>query len=183
MTNVEDRFVSFGRRKLWLQHEGLYCIFFGFQYNYWTTYRVTPTPYTDKIWTTIDYRTDFYKVLNSDGDMVVNENDLISGDPYDDRDGIYQEDMTYDSFNIWDEYQQTDENDIIKSITSRYPDIRKKFRIWRVNIPRAMRSDTNRFGLDRIRNPWIFVRFRKRMNEYATRCLMQMHDAVIHYFE
>ena len=183
MTNVEDRFVSFGRRKLWLQHEGLYCIFFGFQYNYWTTYRVTPTPYTDKIWTTIDYRTDFYKVLNSDGDMVVNENDLISGDPYDDSDGIYQEDMTYDSFNIWNEYQQTDENDIIKSITSRYPDIRKKFRIWRVNIPRAMRSDTNRFGLDRIRNPWIFVRFKKRMNEYATRCLMQMHDAVIHYFE
>lgn len=186
MVNVKDRFLSSKRHRLWLQNEGLYCNFFGQQYDFWMTYRVVPSPYSDKIWTNIEYRSDFFRVLDSEGTMEVSERDLIGGDRFDDYESLYQHNETFDTFKVWNEYQQTDEKDITRHYTSKYPDVRKKFRLWRLDVPRASKSDTNRFGLDRIRNPWVNVRFSKNLSSFdngQNRDLMQMHDAVITYFE
>lgn len=186
MVNVKDRFLSSKRHRLWLQNEGLYCNFFGQQYDFWMTYRVVPSPYSDKIWTNIEYRSDFFRVLDSEGTMEVSERDLIGGDRFDDYESLYQHNETFDTFKVWNEYQQTDEKDITRHYTSKYPDVRKKFRLWRLDVPRASKSDTNRFGLDRIRNPWVNVRFSKSLSSFdngQNRDLMQMHDAVITYFE
>lgn len=176
MSNVQDRFVSFNNHALWLQNEGLYCNFFGKQYDYWTQYRVTPEPFSDKIWTNIDYRADFFEVLNDNAESVVSETELINGD----IDDTYKEWETFTDYKVWDEYQDTGFTPFAHDSFDR-DDVRKKFRIWRLTIPRALKEGTNKHGMDRIRNPWINLLFRK--SNVDGKYLMQLHDIVVKYFE
>ena len=180
MANVEDKFLSYKRHSLWLQNEGLYCNFFGRQYDYWMQYRVTPDPYADKIWTNIDYRADFYEVLDENGNSSVPETYLINGDTYGTLTDTYKEWETFTDYKVWDEYQTTGFTQFAHEHFDR-DDVRKKFRIWRLAIPRAIKEGTNRCGMDRIRNPWINLLFRK--NNVNGKYLMQLHDIVVKYFE
>lgn len=181
MANVDDRFISFRNNKLWLQNEGLYCNFFGKQYDYWVNYRVTPDPFGDKIWTNVDYRADYYRVLDSTGKSIVPESLMINGEFYDSMPGTYQDTETFDTLRIWNEYQNTGEitlgNEYSTDKTTR-----RKFRIWHVAIPRAQKSERNKWGLDRIRNPWINLLFKKKADS-SNRDLMQLHDVIVRYFE
>lgn len=163
MSNVVDRFVSFRDGKLWLQNEGGYCDFFGKKYPFHVTYRATPNPYRDKIWTNIEYRADFYNVDDwFDGviESVGAEN--------------YNESETFDFMRFWNEYQTTpyeDENAVLHPV--------KKFRTWRLAIPRARKTDKNPYGLDRIRNPWMMMTMKKNISDD----LMQLHDVIVTYYE
>lgn len=174
MANVDDLFISFRDSRLWLQNMGLYCSFFGRRYDFWTSYRAVPNPYGDKVWTNLEYRADSYRVLDENGDNVVSENELIDGGDTTESSGIYQKDDTFDCIEVYSEYQRT-------SNMARLPV--KKFRTWRLSIPRAMKTATNRYGLDRIRNPWVNVLFRKSAEGSDGRDLMQLHDITIKYFE
>lgn len=178
MTNIEDRFISYKDDKLWLQNEGLYCNFFGHQYDYWTIYRATPDPYGDKIWTNLEYRADVYEVLDVDGVMQVEEHDLIS-------DEHYLADKTFDTLSVWNEYQRTTEIEIGQRKVDFYSDVRKKFRIWRMDIPRAIATESNKFGFDRIRNPWANIKLKKTIDAQSgeNRDLMQIHDVNVIYYE
>jgi len=191
MTNVKDKFVSFtaknlgygnSKNKLWLQNEGLYGNFFGTQKDFWVQYRVTPDPFGDKVWSGFDYRADFYRVLNAAGENVVPEEYLINGDSYGQIDDLYNENETFDTFQIWDEYQSTGEVDMFRKNSMDKP-VTKDFRIWRRQIPRAMKLGTNKYGLDRIRNPWINLMLKKKQTEDNNQDLMQLHDVVVRYFE
>ena len=182
MTNVRDRFVSFRDNRLWLQNEGLYCKFFGEQYNFWVQYRVTPDPFGDKIWTNFDYRADFYHVLDENGAPQIPEEYLVNGDAYGELCDLYKENMTFSCYRIWNEYQTT--GDVHLNCKNNMIDpVRKKFRIWRVNIARAMRDMTNKYGLDRIRNPWINLQLGKKGCDCNNQMLVQLHDIVVRYFE
>lgn len=175
IVNVNDRFISYKNRALWLQNEGLYCNFFGTQYDFWVNYRVTPEPYGDKIWTNLEYRSDAYRLLDSTGNMTVSERDLIDGGDIDGVSGNYQKDETFNQIKVWNEYQQT-ANIAVNPI--------KKFRIWRFAIPRAIKTDTNKFGLDRIHNPWINLQFKKTYTDKSENTdMMQLHDITVKYFE
>lgn len=178
MVNVEDKFVSFGNHKLWLQNEGLYCNFFESQYDFWTTYRATPDPYGDKIWTNLEYRTDFYRTLDADGSLEANESEMIDREHY-------LADETFDKLLVWNEYQQTNELDITKQGIDNYPDVRKDFRIWRLDIPRAAQTEQNPYGFDRIRNPWVHIRLKKIVDaeQGENQDLAQIHDVNIIYYE
>lgn len=180
MTNVGDRFISYRDGLLWGQNEGFYCNFFGEQKDFWVNYRVTPDPYGDKIWTNIDYRADFYHILDSQMADNVPESSLINADSYGFINDLYKENETFTSYRIWDEYQTTGDVPVATN-TSQIDPVRKKFRIWRITIPRALKHDTNKHGLDRIRNPWVNIEFRKKMTD--NRYLMQLHDIVVKYFE
>ena len=153
------------------------------QYDFWTRYRVTPDPYGDKIWTNVEYRADWYEVLGDDMSAVVPEESLINGDSYGELNDTYKENETFSTLRIWNEYQTT--GDISFSRDDNYIDpARKKFRIWRLTIPRALKEGTNRHGLDRIRNPWIELLFRKTYDsDDQKKQLMQLHDIVVKYFE
>lgn len=203
MTNVSDKFISFRDSILWKQNEGLYCNFFGQQNDFWVSYRVTPDPYGDKIWTNIDYRADFFEILDKDAKDLVPEKDFINGDlgkfavsgispgmniigrPEGNvtvvagRD-VYKENETFTSYKVTDEYQTTGDVSMATD-TSKIDPVRKKFRIWRLTIPRALKHDTNKRGLDRIRNPWVNIEFRKKVTD--NKLLMQLHDIVVKYFE
>lgn len=175
LVNVEDRLVSFRDGHLWLQNEGLYCNFFGKIYPYWASYRVSPSPYTDKIWTNLEFRADAYRVLDAEGNKVENDYDIIDGGDNGSVTGKYVADESFNNIKVWNEYQQT--GNIAKNPT-------KKFRIWRYAIPRAVQTETNKYGLDRIRNPWINLTLRKDLIETEEQQdMMQLHDVVVKYFE
>lgn len=174
MANVGDRFVSYRNNRLWFQNDGFYCNFFGRNYGYHTIYRVTPDPYGDKIWTNVEYRADEYTVLDDEGSSVVPDNRLIDGGDLGGVDGIYRKDGTFDRIRIWNEYQQTD--NVARSAV-------RKFRTWRFAIPRAVVTDTNRFGLDRIRNPWVNLELGMTAGDKPGKELMQLHDITVKYFE
>ena len=175
MVNVSDKFVSFKRNRLWLQNEGFYCNFFGDNYGFHTMYRAVPNPYTDKVWTNVEYRADAYEVLNDAGDSVVPESRLLDGGEFAGIDGIYRKDDSFDFIKVWNEYQQT--SNIAKSAE-------KKFRTWRFAIPRAIATETNKFGLDRIRNPWVNIEFSKSNGDTElNKNLVQLHDIIVKYFE
>lgn len=172
IANVEDRLVSGYDSRLWLQNEGAYGNFFGKTYPFSVQYRVVPNPYSDKIWTNIEYRADFYKVLDQSFNSLTNLEEDFTGDT-----DMYQPNETFDYMRFWNEYQTTPkEGDVSYNIKPE-----KKFRIWRVVIPRAVKTETNKFGLDRIRNPWINLILKK--NVVNSQNLMQLHDVIVKYFE
>lgn len=177
ITNVEDKLVSFKNGHLWKQNEGRYCNFFGQQYDFWMQYRVTPDPYGDKIWTNLEYRSDFYRVLDGDVDNTL----LVEPSFADDSILAYQPEETFDYARFWDEYQTTEEDE---SQFIFNPE--KMFRIWRYQIPRAKISSYNPHGLDRIRNPWLNILLKKKYTgaeDQSNQDLMQMHDMTVIYFE
>ena len=182
ITNVRDRLISFRNSKLWLQNEGLYCNFFNQQYDFWTQYRVTPEPFSDKLFTNFDYRADFYHILDANGTPQVPEEYLVNGDMYGSNNDLYKEYETFTDYKVWNEYQTTDVVPITAN-TAKWELARKKFRIWRVAIARAIRKGTNVRGLDRIRNPWINLQLRKDMSDDNNQYLAQLHDIVVRYFE
>lgn len=168
MANVEDRFVSF-RNGLWLQGEGDYNIIYGEPQNYHITYRITPEPYSDKTFTNLTYRADIFD-MNQDNDFMPDEGLLT--------------DSTFDTLEVWNEYQG---NKVNLEFTAKdlYPDKRRKFRIWRMDIPRDKKSKDNPYGLNRIRNPWIYLKLEKdntNLKEgHSER--MEFHDLAVSYFE
>lgn len=182
MANVEDRFVSVRDHKLWLQNEGLYCNFFGTDYGYGIEYRATPDPYGDKIWTNVDYRADYYRLLDDNGESVIPERLMINGEFYDDIAGTYQDSKTFDSLRIWNEYQNTGDVTLGRDYTTDRT-TRRKFRIWHVAIPRSVKTDRNKWGLDRIRNPWISLLFSKKASSDNRKDMAQIHDVTVRYFE
>jgi len=176
LTNVCDRFISYYGNRLWYQNEGTFCNFFSTQYDYWVTYRVAPEPQLDKIWTNVDCRVDFYDAIDYNV-MVPDENQFIDGGEAGSFSGIYLKDEIFSSMEVWNEYQQTS----VTSTAVKNPV--KKFRIWRYQIPRAIKTVSNKFGFDRIRNPWIFIKFKKNVTGDKVEHLMQLHDVEVKYFE
>jgi len=181
MANVSDRLISAypsgNNTVLWLQNEGnRYCKFFGTQYNFWTEHRVAPDMFMDKIWTGLEYRADFYRI---GGENSVTESNF-------DTETYYQPTETFDKFKAWNEYQSTSETTIPQAPADAYPDVRKKFRIWRLDMPRAAKDNTyNKNGLNRMRNPWLQFRLTRTLvgNDNKAKDLMQLHDIIVNYFE
>ena len=193
MTNVGDRFISLhknltGGNSLWLQNEGLYNSFYGITKPFYMIWRVQPDPYNGKIWGSLEYRADFFKVLMGIGDIKVGEvsptgGQKMSGDAV--IEGDYIPDMTFSDVEVWNEYQSTGNIKMEwkgKESAESYPDIRKKFRIWRADIPRAQKNETNKYGLDRIRNPWVWFKIGMSYDKLDNTCMMQLHDINVKYY-
>ena len=117
---------------------------------------------------------------------MFNMNDVTSN-PYMPKEGRLTNN-TFDTLEVWNEYQGNKVS--IKDaqshlhpfgIVDKYPDIRRKFRIWRVDIPRDKKSANNPFGLNRIRNPWIYLKLSKTPDLPNER--MEFHDLQVKYFE
>lgn len=174
MANIKDKFVSFKSDKLWIQGAGEYSNIFGEPQDYHMLYRVTPDPYGDKTFTNIEYRADMFDMNDTSNQYMPKEGKLTNN--------------TFDTLEVWNEYQgNTVSINDTKSplypfgVKDKYPDIRRKFRIWRVDIPRDKKSADNPFGLNRIRNPWIYLKLSKTPTLPNER--MEFHDLAVKYFE
>lgn len=117
MFNIGGKFLSFKNGKLWEQGEGEYNSFFGELKPYYITYRVSPDEPIDKIFNSIEFRSDTW-----DGDTLT--------------------DRTFDTLDVWNEYQKG--TLALNDIQCRPSPLKKKFRIWRALIPRDKSNQRDR---------------------------------------
>ena len=148
MFNINSEFYSFNKGKLWHNFEGEYNMFYGeFKPYSITVVANSDEPY-DKIFNTVEFRSDSW-----------NNDELINN-------------QTFDTLEVWNEYQHgSSKLEFNKGIPSV---LKKKFRIWRANIPR----DTSNHR-DRIRNTWAYIKLSMNTpNTWRT----EFHDMNVHYF-
>lgn len=157
MFNVNDRFFTFkdvsSNVKLYSMFTGRYNYFFNDYKPYWLEFISNADSSIDKTFSTIETRVDFRELSNNEWQVVHNE--------------------FFDTLQAENEYQKGVKN-LSKSITASRADAKKKFRVWRVDIPR----DTAH-PLHRIRNTWAKIKFTKdpRKNQR-----MELHDVNVQYF-
>lgn len=155
MFNVGSEFYAFNNNKLWQQFNGDYNMFFGQYKPYSITVVANADEPADKIFNTVEFRADAY-----DGDNLATT-------------------KTYDTLDVYNEYQHG--RVTLTDLNGRPSPLKRKFRIWRANIPRA---NTPINGIpannrDRIRNTWAYVKLSTETpNTYRT----VFHDMTIHYF-
>jgi hypothetical protein len=142
-----DNLFNINGHSLALKTEGTLSLYkmFGGKYNttfdsnehkgYFVEYKVNPEPLSDKIFGSVEYI----------ADCIPNDVDI-------DNVGL-SSDYPFDRLDVWNEYQKG--STTIKD-RFKYPNFERKFRIWRVDIPR----DKSNYR-DRIRNPWAYIRLSK----------------------
>lgn len=117
---------------------------------YYITVVANNEPVFDKIFTNVDFKADYF-------DAETNE---------------YLPHDTYDTLNIWTEYQ-SGETKLYDDIDLKSP-LKKKFNRWRANIPRD-KTHTRQ----RIRNNWAFVKLSK---EEVNTLRSELHELLIYYY-
>lgn len=154
-TNLEDRGIALNVEgtgtlyRPWLHNEGDYNIFFGVYQPFYTTIIANPDMPVDKIFNNLEFRSDSW---DKNGNLL---------------------NTTFDTLTVWNEYQQG--TSTLNNILGRPSDLKKKFRIWRANIPRAKAN-----GRDRMRNPWLYIKLSME-GENVNKTIL--HDMIVHYFE
>lgn len=136
---------------------GLYNVFYGGKRSpWWITYKVNAEPMTEKIFTNVEYTADLI-------DGRVDEVNYKDGNPL-------------ERLDIWNEYQ-SGTLDLTKQINRLSSNTRRKFRLWRLQIPRDSLSN-NRF--DRIRNTWAYIRL---YNSGESDDKAVLHNAIVRYYK
>lgn len=152
--NLEDRGIAFNTDKggtvykAWLHNEGEYNMFFNKYCPFYTTVIANPDMAVDKMFNNLEFRADSWN-----GSTLLN--------------------TTFDTLTTWNEYQTG--TSTLNNILGRPSELKKKFRIWRANIPRA---ESN--GRDRMRNPWLYIKLSME-GENTNKTVL--HDMIVHYFE
>ena len=160
MFNINSDFYAIQYGKIWEQFAGDYNMFFGHYYPYSVTFVSNADEPYDKIFNTVEFRADCWTKDNSGNEV------LASG-------------HTFDTLEVWNEYQKGVSN--LTSLAAKPSPLKKKFRVWRANVPRA-NTDWNGIKankMDRIRNTWAYVKL--SMNKENTD-RMEFHDMIVHYF-
>ena len=147
--NLGDKGIWIRDGKLWLHNEGDYNMFFGTYQPFYTTVIANPDMTKDKIFNTLEFRADSW---DKEGNLL---------------------NTTFDTLNVWNEYQEG--TSTLSNILDRPSSLKKKFRIWRANIPRAKAN-----GRDRMRNPWLYIKLSME-EENVNKTVL--HDMIVHYFE
>lgn len=118
-------------------------------------YRVNPGPYSDKVFTNIEFKADL---------DVSQENKSTSNV------------QPFDTIQAWTEYQDTG---IQPLVYDRLQNLRAKFRTWRAIIPRNRNGNRSTWR-DRIRNPWMHLKLDKpNVNGQK----LEFHNITVTYME
>ncbi len=160
MANLDDKCIAIAPNrdsqqvgnsvyKMWRMHNGEYNNFFGAYDDFYTTVIANQDVEADKIFDTLEFRSDTW---NSAGELLPHR--------------------TFDTLVTWNEYQKGTSN--LSFVLGRPSNLKHKFRIWRANIPR---SDTNK--MDRMRNPWLYI---KLAMENPNTNKTVLHDMLVYYF-
>ena len=128
--------------KLWGMFKGIYNNLFDKIYPTDFTFISNETPGADKIFTNIELRGDFRFWAHNEVE-----------DDFNSINHIVDHRRMFDTLRVWNEYQDTGDIDL-KFIDDTVSNMKKKFRIWRMDIPRD--KDNVR---QRIRNTWSKVKF------------------------
>lgn len=148
-SNLLDKGIWIRDNKLWLHNEGDYNMFFGVYQPFYTTIIANPDMPVDKIFNNLEFRSDSW---DRKGNLL---------------------NVTFDTLTVWNEYQQGISK--LKNMLGKPSNLKRKFRIWRANIPRAKAN-----GRDRMRNPWLYIKLSME-EENVNKTVL--HDMIVHYFE
>lgn len=178
--NLEDKgiLVNSNSSNLWLHNGGEYCNFFGQYRPYWMTLVGNPDPQQDKIFTNLEFRAS----VTQDGEVSGNK-----FTPY----------LPFDTLEAWDEYQHgvsqlsnlTGHQSMVHSWIDSKESLKRKYRIWRCDIPRDNAKLSSDEGLNifrtevrplhRLRNPWVYLKLEKYSD---TNKKAEIHDVGMEYF-
>lgn len=171
--------------ELWQHQAGKYCNFFNVNKGYSMTLIENPEPTTDKTFTNLEFRA------------------CIEGEgTYDKEKDKFYPTLPFDSLEVWDEYQHGILNLSDRNGHDRFThgnadnnaSLNRKFRMWRCDIPRdnapideAAESimGIKRFKvrpLDRMRNPWLYLKLEKKAVVEGFLSKVEIHDIVGTYF-
>lgn len=155
MFNIDSDFYAIYDNKLWEQFVGNYNKIYGEYRPYSMTIIANADEPMDKIFNTIEYRADSW-----DNNILVNES-------------------PFDKLEVWNEYQKGET--VLNTNISKPSPLKRKFRVWRANIPR-FNIDWNGIkanNRDRIRNTWAYIKLSKiEPNENR----VEIHDTIVQYF-
>lgn len=142
-----------GKYRLWRHNPEVenYNIFFDKYEPFYTTVIVSPDPTKDKIFNTLEFRADTFDYLGT----------------------TYKADKTFNKLTTWNEYQSG--TSTLLDTINKVSNLKKKFRMWRANIPR----DTT-YKRDRMRNPWLYLKLEKNDSSIDKTIL---HDLTVTYFD
>ena len=165
---------NYGKYQAWWHREGDYNYFYNVYKPFSITVVANEHPTEDKIFNNLEYR----------GDMF-------------DTDGSYLPWNTFNKLETWNEYQNGIAN--LEDVKDNPSNLKKKFRIWRANIPRNTSnkggSGTVSYRRDRMRNPWLYIKLSKELTsppESAEPVITEreinnkksiLHDLVVYYYE
>ena len=160
--NVKDGTYAIKSNKLYKLFEGDYNNFFDESKPFWITITHNENPFNDKIYNTLEFRADTYDYITKDE----NNQDVT---PY----WKLSNNSSLNTIKVDNEYQDTQE---VSLEFNRFTpsNLKRKFRIWRANIPR---DSVNK--RDRIRNTWANITL-KASNPSDTKT--ELHDLVVSYF-
>lgn len=167
---------------VWRHQAGGYGSFFGVNKPYWMTLVGNPEPQADKIFTNLEFRAN--TDMNNPGDVGV---------------------IPFNNLEVWNEYQHGIADIDLRSghsaithhrIDSTEASLKRKFRIWRCDIPRDNAPEdfiedakkgiyrTGRHPMDRIRNPWLYLKlFHSPAGARFNLNRTEIHDVVLTYFD
>ena len=142
MNNMGNKFLSFttsdnDNSKMWEMWEGDYNMFFDEFKPYWMTFIANENPTRDKIFNNLEWRSVVY-----------------------DKDGNYLPYSTFDTMRIWHEHQDTGCINLKDNIGIP-SSLKKKFNAFRTYIPRDAKGLWSPPNMQRIRNPWTYIRLAK----------------------
>ena len=158
MTNIDNRFISVNPSRhlnssteyfIWNQNEGNYNVFYNKYEPYHVQLLATDTVVKDRIFNTVEIMADGLQTS-----------------------GAYIPDLMFDSITVNNEFQSNTET--LQRLVSKPCNLQKKFRLWRINIPRDFNS------MDRMRNPWLYVKLEKTNESFDK---LVVHDFKISYYE
>ena len=189
--------------KVWKHQAGGYCNFFGTNKSYSMILIGNPDPQLSKIYTNLEFR------ANVDKDGTKIEAIDTFDDTFDDTfhpDGnnmAFIPTLPFTNIEVWNEYQHGIAN-FTESMANSYShfksngesSLKRKFRIWRCDIPRDNYPLVNgrdidddkgisryyRKPMDRMRNPWLYLKLTKEASE-ETMHRTEIHDIVMTYFD
>ena len=159
---------DYGKYKAWWQREGDYNYFYGKYQPFSITVVANEHPTEDKVFNNLEYRGDTFDVGEHEGDYLFLN--------------------TFNRLETWNEYQNGIAN--LEDIKDNPSNLKKKFRIWRANIPRNTTNKggdaTHRFTRDRMRNPWLYIKLSKEQTGNLVEDNNKksiLHDLVVYYYE
>ena len=191
---------------VWKHQAGEYCQFFGENKPYWMTLIGNPEPTLDKIFTNLEFRA----TVDGEGrNVTVMQPQKSQDEPVEPGSTVrrYEPYLPFDYLETWNEYQhglaalshRNGHSAMLHHTLDREASLKRKFRIWRCDIPR-----NNAYGIedtfddtfdetfhgipiggrqDRMRNPWLYLKLKKRAAaDSDVLPKAEIHDMVMTYF-
>ena len=124
---------------MWQQHGGDYNSFFGVDKPFSITILANDKGIYDKTFNTVDFRSNTWSWDNVENKWVNQFN------------------TDFKTIEVWTEYQHG-KNNQLQHLRANLSELKKKYRIWHVNVPRNNLDTDIRLQRDRIRNPWAYIK-------------------------